>query len=250
MKILAIDTSTASGSLALLDGERQVAEWTLSSALTHNRRLLICIDRLLGEAGWTVSELDGLASTLGPGSFTGIRIGLTTVKTLAWTLEKRFVGIPTLEALAAPLWLAALPVCALLDARKKELYCAFYRPRGHGRMELMGDFQVLSPQHVMRQVAQPTIFCGDGWLLYGKLFTESLGETVALGAPSPYHSIRAGFVAELARRRFEEGRDDDPMASLPLYVRPSEAELKHPHHVADAPIHPSSEADKDLKGTE
>ena len=85
MRILAADTSTASGSLALLDGENLTAEWTLRSAQTHNRRLLKSIDSLLREAGWDLETIDAFAVACGPGSFTGLRIGMTTMKVLAWT---------------------------------------------------------------------------------------------------------------------------------------------------------------------
>ena len=145
MKILAVDVSTSSGSVALLDEMELKAEWSLQSARTHNRRLLKTIDLLLHQVDWTVQDLDGFAVTLGPGSFTGIRIGISTVKTLAWVLQKPYAGIPTLDALAAPLGFAALPVCTLLDARKKELYVAFYQPDGNGTCRRSSPYLVTSP---------------------------------------------------------------------------------------------------------
>ena len=102
MRILAADTSTASGSLALLDGENLTAEWTLRSAQTHNRRLLRSIDSLLREAGWDLETIDAFAVACGPGSFTGLRIGMTTMKVLAWTRGKLYADICSLDALALP----------------------------------------------------------------------------------------------------------------------------------------------------
>ena len=228
MKILAVDTSTASGSIALMDGSYLKAEWILQSSLTHNRMLLKNIDFLLTQAGWTLSRVEGFAVTTGPGSFTGIRIGLTTMKTLAWTLNKPYVGIPSLDALAAPFCFSSLPVCSLIDARKNEVYASVYHPgRAAGGLHRRDDYQVLPPERVAEHIAGPTLFCGDGWLLYRDVLKERLGGK-ALEAPAPSHVVRASFVAELARVRFEAGESEDPMCSVPLYVRPSDAEIHHP----------------------
>lgn len=227
MKILAVDTSTSSGSVALVDGLKVMAEWNLESAHTHNRRLLKTVDELLQKLDWSLDDLDGLAVTLGPGSFTGIRIGISTIKTLAWALNKPYVGIPTLDALAAPLQFASLPVCAMLDARRKEIYLAFYQPDGLGVCRRISPYQVAPPQSVVKQVRERTLFCGDGWSLYRDYFLKELGDLAVEPGP-PYHLLRAGFVADLARQRLEQGLADDPMTSAPLYVRPSEAELRGP----------------------
>ena len=228
MRILAVDTSTASGSIALLDGARLMAEWTLQSSQTHNRRLLKNIDHFLSELGWTLDDLDGFAVTIGPGSFTGLRIGITTIKTLAWATGKPFAGIPSLDALAAPLGFAAHPICPLIDARKSEIYFALYQPDAKGAIELIAPFQVASPEHIAAKIQTPTIFCGDGWPLCQELFSEELGAW-AVAASGPFHIIRASHVGELARKRFQEQPAEDPVTVVPLYVRPAEAEIHHPH---------------------
>jgi len=228
MKILAVDTSTASGSIALLDGVQVMAEWTLQSAQTHNRSLLKKVDLLLSELGWTLEQLGGFAVTSGPGSFTGLRIGVTTIKTLAWATQKPFASIPSLDALAAPLGFAALPICPLIDARKSEIYFSFYQPDGTGKVQLLAPYQVGSPERIVDKIQGPTIFCGDGWPMCQELFLKELGDWV-VAAPAPYHIIRAGFVGELARKRFQEQQGEDPMTCVPSYVRPSEAEIRYPH---------------------
>ncbi len=229
MKILAVDTSTASGSIAILDGARVMAEWTLLSSQTHNRLLLKRIDFLLNELGWGFEQVEAFAVTTGPGSFTGLRIGLTTVKTLAWATGKPFVGIPSLDALAAPLGYAAHPVCPLLDARKSEIYFAVYQPDGRGAVQRQrrSSFQVDSPQRIVEKITGPTIFCGDGWSLCAELFSKELGGW-ALAAPAPFHFVRAALVGELARERLLDQEAENPLTAAPLYVRPSEAEMRHP----------------------
>lgn len=224
MKVIAVDTSTSSGSVALLEGDLVVAEWTLQSAQTHNRRLLKSIDFLLQQAEWTINDADGFAVAAGPGSFTGLRIGLSTVKTLAWSLNKAYIAISSLDALAAPLCFAPLQVCPVLDARKKEVYFAFYKSDQSGRQVLQGSYCVSEPNRLIEHIKEPTILCGDGWLLYRNQLRKDLGE-LAVEVPAPYHMIRAAAVGALAMRKLLAGKAEDPMTSTPLYVRPSEAEL-------------------------
>jgi len=230
MKILAVDTSTGTGSVALLDGDRLKVEWSILSAQSHNRRLLKTIDHLIHQADWSLEDIDAYAVTKGPGSFTGVRIGLTTMKTLAWTMSKPFVSIPSLDALAAQFPYASIPICILLDARKKETYCAVYQSDSMGRLHELRPCEVIPPEKVMEFIRGPTIFCGDGWLLHREFFRQRLGDW-AVGAPAPFHVIRACFVGELARRKLVSGVTDDPLTSAPLYVRPSEAELNRPQAV-------------------
>lgn len=228
MKILAVDTSTISGSLALLDGENIAAEWTLRSALTHNRRLMKAVDFLLREAGWEMDTLQGMAVTSGPGSFTGLRIGMTTMKVLAWTTGKLYAGVPTLDALSFPLSFSPNPVCSMIDARKGEVYCALYRPDGKGTLRLATPFMAISPAALADKINEPFLFCGDGWVLHRNIMKRKLG-SLALETSPCFHTIRAASVGELARRRFIRGDSDDPESSSPLYVRPSEAEIHYPH---------------------
>jgi tRNA threonylcarbamoyladenosine biosynthesis protein TsaB len=228
MKILAVDTSTSTGSVALLEDTQVIAEWTLHSAQTHNRRLLKTVDLILRQTGCTLEMVNAFAVTIGPGSFTGLRIGLSTIKSMAWVLNRAFVGIPSLDALAAPLSFSSQPVCALLDARKNEIYFAIYHADGKGNLKLHEPYRVIPPIQLTNYVTGPTLFCGDGWLLYRDLLRDKLGSW-ALEAPGSCHAIRAGFVGELAYRRVLAQKHDDPMSSVPLYVRLSEAELNSPH---------------------
>jgi tRNA threonylcarbamoyladenosine biosynthesis protein TsaB len=231
MRILAADTSTGSGSLALLDGENLTAEWTLRSAQTHNRRLLKSIDSILREAGWDLDIVDAFAVAGGPGSFTGLRIGMATMKVLAWTTHKPYAAVGTLDALALPLCFSAYPVCALLDARKGEIYSALFRPDGKTGLKLEAPYAALTPARLVEDLVQrlsgPAIFCGDGWTAYREFLKSELGDII-LEPPSAFHVIRAASIAELARKRFVEGLSDDPISSAPFYLRPSEAEIHYP----------------------
>lgn len=227
MRILAADTSSMSGSLALLEDRVIVSEWTLRSARTHNRRLLGAIDRILDQAGWSLDSVDGFAVASGPGSFTGLRIGMATMKTLAWTRGRLYAAVPSLDALALPFAFAAFPVCTMIDARKQEVYCALYRSDRQGTIRNTMPCTALPPLELARRVTEPVIFCGDAWPLYRNQLKRKLG-ALAIGAPSSLNLLRAGFVGEIAARRFEKGQSDDPATSIPLYVRASEAEIRYP----------------------
>ena len=118
MRLLAVETSTLAGGVALLEGERLRGEYVLDVSATHSERLMPAIDRLLGDAGWGARDLQALAVAVGPGSFTGLRIGLSAVKGLALALGIPVAAVPTLDAMAASLPFASLPVCPVLDARR------------------------------------------------------------------------------------------------------------------------------------
>lgn len=224
MKILAVDTATYTGSVALLEDDQVAAEWNLQSAQTHNRRLLHSIDLVLQQTGWDIGAIDAFAVTLGPGSFTGLRIGMSTVKALAWSLRKPFVGISSLDALAAALPYAPMTVCPILDARKKEVYFATYRSTADGGQIRQSPYIAAAPERLIEHLTGPTVVCGDGWLLYREALLPALAD-VAIEAAAPFHLIRASFVGALARQKLLAGDTDDPLTSAPLYVRPSEAEL-------------------------
>jgi tRNA threonylcarbamoyladenosine biosynthesis protein TsaB len=221
-----------SGSLALLEDENLTAEWTIRSGRTHNRRLLKSIDSILLDAGWTLEAIDAFAVASGPGSFTGLRVGMTTMKMLAWTTGKLYSSVCSLDALALPFCFSASPICALLDARKSEVYCALYRPDGKGCLSIEIQPAAMSPSRLAdiltSKFSEPVIFCGDGWTAYRNTLMRKLGRLV-LEPPSFFHIIRACSVGELARKRLLKGEADDPGSSAPFYLRPSEAEIHYPH---------------------
>src|SRR5919109_3236596 len=161
MRVLAVETSSRAGGVALLDGERLVAEYLLDVSATHSERLMAAVDRVLADARWTAGDLAGLAVAVGPGSFTGLRIAVSTVKGLALALGVPIAAVPTLDAMAAALPWAALPVCPVLDARKGEVYAALYRWDGQG-MRREWDYLALAPAALAARLREPVLVVGDG----------------------------------------------------------------------------------------
>jgi tRNA threonylcarbamoyladenosine biosynthesis protein TsaB len=224
VKILAVDTSTSLGTIALVDGPVVRAELALNVSATHNRRLLPGIHRLLTDVGWRLEDLDGMAIGLGPGSFTGLRIGMSVMKGLAFASGKPLVGVPTLDALAANVALAPWPICPVMDARKGEVYTAFYRGGERHDLERLTPYQVMKPQSLADCITGKTVLLGDGLLRYGDVLAAGLGDLL-VRAPTHLNAIRGASIGSLAMERLRRGLAEEISTCTPLYIRPSEAEL-------------------------
>ncbi len=200
-----------------------LGEITLNIAITHSERLLAAVDRLLADCGLAPADLEGLAVSVGPGSFTGLRVGLATVKGLAMALDLPIAPVPTLDALAARLPFADAPVCPILDARKNEVYLSLYRWRGD-RMCREREYLALPPELAVAELTAPVILLGDGveacrpWL-------DGQGDGIRI-APVAQRLPTAATVAELGHVLLAAGGGVGAEALVPLYLRPSEAELK------------------------
>lgn len=225
--ILAIDTASSCSSVALTRGSARdgevVASLALNSSVTHSRRLLSAVDWLLGETETDWQAVDGLAVSLGPGSFTGLRIGMATVKGLVAALDKPLLGVSTLDALALNCTGERL-ICAVLDARKKEVYTCFYRVDLQGIPRRSGEIRVMTPQRLAEDIRQPVLFVGDAVMLYGELWQEALGDRFA-SAPRTLHYPDAGALGLLAGEMLQQDQCLDLATAAPLYVRASDAEL-------------------------
>ena len=224
MVVLGIESSSLHGGVALMGEAGLIAEYALNIDVTYSERLLPAIDRILADAGLAMSGVNGLAVAIGPGSFTGLRIGLSTAKGLAAASGIPLVGVPTLRARAWALPFACVPICPILDARKGEVYCALFRWAG-GNLEQVMEDTALSPQTLAARIAEPTLFVGDGMNVHGAFLARTLG-ALALFAPPALAGARPAAVAALGRERLLRGERDDPAALAPRYLRPSEAELK------------------------
>ena len=235
MLILGIDTATTAASAALVeDGKllREEIHAAPGGAMrqgNHAAVVLPLIDQLLRQSDRVLADVSAFAVALGPGSFTGLRVGLSTVKGLAYGTEAPVVGVPTLHAVAARVNDRDGFICPFLDARKKEVYAALFLRRD-GRLERVGDDAVAAPESVIASVRErtgdrPCLFIGDATLPYGHLVQAALGERgiLTLGEGYPSAAFSVAFLAEEKIRRRELDRVG-PLA--PLYLRPSEAELK------------------------
>ncbi len=226
MRILGIDTATRTASVGvLIDGE-VVAEQSEGTDGNHAASLLPLIDRVLRDAGCLPADVDTVAVSGGPGSFTGLRIGRSVAKGLAWAIGGRVVTVPTLEALARTVRHHQETVCALLDARKGELYAACFDARGDEWKCVMPD-ALLTPETLLEQVPTPCVILGDALVRYGSLLQSHFGSRATL-LPFPAHAPRGGMIAAMAWERQRAGVPPADLSTIePFYIRRSEAEMKY-----------------------
>lgn len=221
MKILAINTATPCCSVTVVDETKITACFAVTSRQTHARQLLPLIDQALKSCRLTVGDLDGLAAVRGPGSFTGLRIGISTVKGLALAGNKPLAGISSLDALASPFTEYPGPVCALIDARKNEVYACWYRP-GKNAMEKLTTETVLSPESAAMGQDGPCLFVGTGARAYRERI-ENTAKANARFAPAFQNDIRPEVIAHLAVECFQNNITDTPENFAPVYIRPPDA---------------------------
>ncbi|MBI3013849.1 MAG: tRNA (adenosine(37)-N6)-threonylcarbamoyltransferase complex dimerization subunit type 1 TsaB [Candidatus Tectomicrobia bacterium] len=222
---MSVDTSTLQGSVALAQDGRVVSERRVGSSSSHARTLLTIIDGVLTSQSLKPRDLGALVATAGPGSFTGLRIGISTVKGLAYGLGIPAVGVPTLDAMASRMDHPDLQLCPLLDARKSEVYCGFYRCQGE-RIEKVTEAMVLPPAKLCPMICEPTLFFGEGARVYGTFLMKELGEKARFRGEEGLDSV-AVAAARIGWQSLSGAGEASPPPKLELlYVRPSEAELQ------------------------
>lgn len=224
--ILAIETATGCGSVSLTAGNikdgKVLAEYTLQPDTTHSRRLLGSVEAMMRAAGTDWNDLDAVAVSQGPGSFTGLRIGMAAAKGIAMAAEVPLVGVPTLDGLAAQVTAIDLPVCCLLDARKQQVYAAFYRYFDDFSYRCTSEVLVLSPEELIIRIEEPTLVAGPGIMACQSQLAAH--QQVRL-LPAGYLHPRAALIGFCGARLLEDGAAGSGCDLVPLYVRASEAEL-------------------------
>jgi tRNA threonylcarbamoyladenosine biosynthesis protein TsaB len=222
MYILSVDTSTSSCSVAIIKDLSLVAELTLLSGETHSKHLMRMVQDVLSVSGLDIADLNGYAVVRGPGSFTGLRIGISLVKGLAAATGKPVVGVSSLEVLAFSFQSYPFLICSMLDARRDEVYYAGYFHE-NGAARTMIEKGVGTPESVLSQINTPCLFVGQGAVVYKNLIREKLGEQAIFPSPDR-HMIRAEAVAYLGYDRLKKGEKGNLKQLAPLYIRKSDAE--------------------------
>ncbi len=226
MYILGIDTATRVAGAAVAGEGRLVSERFIHNRKTHSQNIIPMIRQVMDDAGLKPEDLGGIAVTGGPGSFTGLRIGMAVAKTMGQVLGIPVVGVSTLKALAWNVYRASGLICPVLDARRNEVYTCIYRSGFKGLEEMinpaaMGIEQLLDELSLN---GEDVIFLGDGVPVYkdaivGRLGSRALLATIINSFP------RAGAVAELGMVELQQGQTGDYTFLQPIYLRKSEAEI-------------------------
>ncbi len=240
MLLLALDTSNRRASIALCSEDDVYGEYTWFIDSNHSVELLTRIQRLITECHSTMSQIEGIAVAIGPGSFNGVRVALSTAKTLAFVLQKPLFGISTLDIIAAQQQQATYPICAVMEAGRSELYAACYHNslqtttvNGDARYiltrvseygvftvaqmaELLQEQVNSSTEHSSTPQVQPFLFCGE----ISEASRQALATQVqGLFLNNPASTRHASVLASLALQRWQEGKVDDPLLLEPLYLR-------------------------------
>ncbi len=224
MITLAVDTSVTTTSVALLEEDDTLAELFIHTGRNHAEVLLPAIERLLVSVGLEKTQIDLFAVTVGPGSFTGLRVGTSTVKGLAFVLQKPVVGVCTLDALVLNIPHPAhlVTICPMVDAGRGEVYAALYLPSGPDTYEKTLQESVVRPGEFLDTLSGEVVFLGGGAEKHRTLINDILPDRASF-APSRFNHVKACAVGIVGRKRFRNGDISDIITLTPDYLRTSYA---------------------------
>ena len=221
MIILAIESSALTASVAVCDGERLLGEYTLNNGNTHSETLLPMVESLLNSLDLSVSDVDLFAVTAGPGSFTGVRIGVSTLKGLAFASQKPCAGVSTLEALAYNFPVPGGLICPVMNARRKQVYTALFREKNGELIRLIPDSAIAITEldEILAAYDEPVYLVGDGYNVTTENLKHAIGAT-----PERLRWQSAASVAKAAYAAHLSGNTVSDAELKPVYLRPCQAE--------------------------
>ncbi|BBF44361.1 TsaB protein [Lachnospiraceae bacterium KM106-2] len=225
MKILAIDSSGLVASVAIMQDNVMVAEYTTNFKKTHSQTLLPMLDDIVKMVDLDLKEIDAIAVAAGPGSFTGLRIGSATAKGLGLALKKPIVAIPTVEGLAANLFATDALVCPIMDAKRHQVYTGIFE-FVNGELKTVVEQKAVSIDEILEELLtynRKVIFLGDG-VEVNRDTIETKMKDMCLFAPAHLSKQRAGAIASRAAVYLKEGKTQTAMEHVPVYLRLSQAE--------------------------
>ncbi len=222
MIVLGLETSAARGGVALLRDNETIAEQSFEKGLVHGREVAPAIKEVTDRAGVALRDIDLISVDIGPGSYTGVRVGIATAKALAWALGKELAAVISLDALAEAAKGLGGVIVPVLDARRQQLYSATYDAKS-GALTRNAGPALFDLEGFIETVPRPAVLLGDALARFPEQFPQREG---IIHAGEQFWTPRAGVVAELGRRAALRGELADPVILEPLYLRPSEAEQK------------------------
>jgi len=222
MKVLGIDTSTKFLCLGLADKTR-FYEYRIELGRRHSALLVPTIKRTLEALGWSAKDLDYFAVGLGPGSFTGLRVGLATIKGLSWAYKKPIVGISTLDIIANNSRNRDKPVVVALDARRNLIYCSMYKKKGGALRRISRDY-LLQKEEFIKRVGRNTLILGDALDLHRDFFLKHLNGTEFLDKDYWYPSAHNMLI--LALDKIKEKKISSAFDIKPIYLYPKECQIR------------------------
>ncbi len=222
MKVIGIETSGSIGSVAVCDGNKVVGGRTFGKASNHGKEIVSSLEAVFNEVNWKPEDIDLIAVSTGPGSYTGLRIGVTCAKTLAYGLGKPVIDVPTLDVLAGNIKDDVKHICPVIDAKRKRVYACIY-DRDNSEDRRATDYLIITPDELKDILPESTLIFGDGVAPYKEIFAQMKVTIIEDEKPG---IAEAADVAGLGLKRYEQGERCEINALVPLYLRKSEAEEK------------------------
>lgn len=232
MRILALDSSGLVASVAIIEDDTLIAEYSTGNKLTHSQTLLPMLDEVIKRTEANLEDMDAIAIAMGPGSFTGLRIGAATAKGLALALDKPIVPIPTVDGMAYQMFGYPHLICPIMDARRGQVYTGLYRFQGEDMITLKEQCAV-SMEDILEEVSnydEPVIFLGDGVPVHKEMIEETLGDKVMF-APVNSNRQSAASVGALAKEYYRKGKIQTGDEFAPEYLRKSQAEREREERI-------------------
>lgn len=222
MKILGIDTTTKFLCIGIYDDTR-IYEYNLEVGRGLSTLLTQTIKRILDAQGYQVRDIDYFACGLGPGSFTGMRVGLATIKGLSWAIRKPVIGISTLDILARDVRDTDSQIVPIIDAKRNLIYCAVYKNK-NGRMNRIKSYMLLKEEELRKCVKPNSILLGDAVSLYKESILRNIKGAIILD--KDYWYPKAHNIIALALERIRDKKFDNPFDIKPIYLYPKECQVK------------------------
>lgn len=228
MKVLAVDTSSAVAAVAVMDEEKLLGEYLINSKNTHSHKLMPIISDLLTNLDLKASDIDLFAAAIGPGSFTGLRIGISTIKAMSYALDKPVVGINTLDSIANNVITEKSLVCPLIDARNDQVYTAIYRFNDMLQIPIV-DYMAVHINELVKMLkgrGEEVCFLGDGVLVHKNFLQLEMKEKCSFGTQDILMQ-KASTLARLALIKAKKNKIETAFSLIPFYLRQSQAERNY-----------------------
>ncbi len=224
MKILGVDTTTKFLCLGIYDGSK-IYEYSLESGIKHSALLVPTIKRVLDVLGWHIRDIDYFACGLGPGSFTGMRVGLSTIKGLSWSLDKPIIGISSLDILARNASRLGGYIVPAIDAKRGLIYCSIYRIK-NGALKRIAPYLLLNEGEFLKKIPKNSIVLADAINLYKEDILRKIKGIKILD--KDYWYPKAHNIIKLALERIEDKKFNNAFKIKPIYLYPKECQIRKP----------------------
>lgn len=224
MKILGVDTSTNILSVAIVEDKDIIANLSRTLEKGHSSGLVPMIEEILKKSNISLKQIDGFAVGIGPGSFTGLRVGVTTMKTLAFAVDKPIVGISSLDTIAYNGIGTSGLICPIVDAKRNQVYSAIYAWEGKV-LKRLSNYLLTPVERLLKKIKGEALFLGDAVELYREEIIK-IKEGTAKFAPKSFWFPQASRIALLGLEAFKRGERDNPYSLVPMYLYPKECTIR------------------------